>query len=354
MLAVRRQGVYTENMARQLRIEYPGAIYHVTVRGNARQDIFADTHDRERFLRRLSESVETYGVRLYLFCLMPNHVHLVLETPSANLSRFMQSLETGYTVYYNLRHGTVGHLFQGRYKAKPVEGDAYLLRLSRYVHLNPVKTERPDRLSLQQRAARLRRYPWSSYRSYIGAEEELDFVTYGPVLAMEGEGTRRKHRYRNYVEAGLAKDDDEFLAVLNASSEAIGGEAFRVQVKAVCAGLQGKAARPEDVSFRQEVPSVDSEQVLETTCRHLGVCQADLLVKRRNSMLRPIAAMMLAKYAHVTNRQVADLLGMNSGVSASQQVQRATLLKQSNRKASSLMERIAKTLEKIAALPADG
>ena len=114
-------------MPRQVRVEFPGAIYHITIRGNGRQSIFGDDRDRERFLRRLAESVEAYGIRLYLFALMSNHAHFLCETPSVNLSRFMQSLETGYTVYFNLRHRTSGHLFQGRYKAKLVEGDEYLL-----------------------------------------------------------------------------------------------------------------------------------------------------------------------------------------------------------------------------------
>jgi len=108
-------------MARQLRIEFPGAIHHVTVRGNGRRDIFLDDRDRERFLLRLSESVESYEVRLYLFCLMSNHYHLLVETPKANISRFMQSLETGHTVYFNLRHGRSGHLTQGRFGSKLVE-----------------------------------------------------------------------------------------------------------------------------------------------------------------------------------------------------------------------------------------
>ena len=114
-------------MPRHLRISFPGAIYHVTVRGNARQAIFRGDEDRKRLVGRLEESVASYGVRVYLYCLMSNHLHLVLETPGGNLSRFMQSLLTGYTVYYNLRHKNCGHLFQGRYGAKLVAGDEYLL-----------------------------------------------------------------------------------------------------------------------------------------------------------------------------------------------------------------------------------
>lgn len=133
-------------MARHLRVEFPGAIYHVTVRmiGDWQADqarLFQDDADRQRFLDRMAERVKQFHVRLYLFCLMTNHFHLVCETPEANLSRFMQSLTTAYTVYYNLRHRRHGHLLGGRYKAKLVEGDEYLLVLSRYVHLNPVCVE---------------------------------------------------------------------------------------------------------------------------------------------------------------------------------------------------------------------
>ena len=131
-------------MARHLRVEFPRAIYHVTCRmiGDRRLEhsrLFVDDADRVRFLDRLAERVEQYRIRLYLYCLMVNHFHVVYETPEGNGSKFMQSLLTAYTVYYNLRHRRHGHLLDGRYKAKLVEGDEYLLALSRYVHLNPVQ-----------------------------------------------------------------------------------------------------------------------------------------------------------------------------------------------------------------------
>ncbi|MBU4248404.1 MAG: transposase, partial [Verrucomicrobia bacterium] len=131
-------------MARHLRVEFPGAIYHVTCRmiGDRWLDqsrLFVDDKDRERFVDCLADRVEQYNIRLYLFVCMTNHFHLVFETPEGNCAKFMQSLSTAYTVYYNLRHGRHGHLLDGRYKAKLVEGDEYLLALSRYVHLNPVR-----------------------------------------------------------------------------------------------------------------------------------------------------------------------------------------------------------------------
>lgn len=111
-------------IARKLRVQYEGAISHVTVRGVERRRIFDDDADRERFLNRLGEAVAEYGVRLYLFCCMRNHAHVVCETPRANLSAFMLKLQTAYTVYYNLRHRRAGHLMQGRFGAEPVAGDA--------------------------------------------------------------------------------------------------------------------------------------------------------------------------------------------------------------------------------------
>ena len=125
-------------MARKLRIEPAGAIYHFTVRGVERRAIFRDDADRERFVEQFADSVERFGVRLYLYCLMSNHVHLLVETPMANLGAFMQRLQTAYTVYFNRRHRRAGHLMQGRYGAQLVQGDVYLLNLSRYIHLNPV------------------------------------------------------------------------------------------------------------------------------------------------------------------------------------------------------------------------
>jgi putative transposase len=127
----------------------------------------------------LGEAVEETGVRLYLYCLMANHVHLVVETPGANLSAFMHKLETGYTVYFNLRHRRVGHLTQGRYHAKPVQGTDYLLKLTRYVHLNPVHVGALRAAPLEERQRRLREYVWSSYRGYAGLAKPQEFVSEG-------------------------------------------------------------------------------------------------------------------------------------------------------------------------------
>jgi len=126
-------------MGRQLRIEYPGAYYHVTARGNERKDIFKSNRDREKFLGYLESAVERYGALIHVWCLMNNHYHLLMETPQGNLSQVMQHINGAYTNYFNTKRKRSGHLFQGRYKAILIEADEYAVELSRYIHLNPVR-----------------------------------------------------------------------------------------------------------------------------------------------------------------------------------------------------------------------
>ena len=124
-------------MARPIRIQFEGAVYHVTARGNERREIFRSDTDRARFVSTLEECVVANGLVLHAWCLMPNHYHLLIETPRGNLSRAVGWLQTTYTVRFNRRHGRSGHLFQGRFKAHLVEADSYAMELIRYIHLNP-------------------------------------------------------------------------------------------------------------------------------------------------------------------------------------------------------------------------
>ena len=128
-------------MVRPLRIEYPGAVYHLTSRGNARDPIFLDDADRYLFLDLLGDLVDRYNWLCHGYCLMDNHYHLLVETIDANLSTGMRQLNGIYTQKFNRQHDRVGHLFQGRYKAIVVEKESYLLELCRYIVLNPVRAK---------------------------------------------------------------------------------------------------------------------------------------------------------------------------------------------------------------------
>ena len=311
-------------MARPLRIEYGGAIYHVTVRGNARQKIFRDDRDRRVLCARLKESVTSYGVRLYLYCLMDNHFHLVLETPRANLRRFMQSVLTGYAMSYNYRHRRCGHLTQGRYGARLVAGDEYLQKLSRYVHLNPVQLKNWRNRPLGERTSGLREYRWSSYRGYIGLDKREDWVTYGPILVMASPAAGRAGVcYERFVGAGLAKTDEEFLDALMRSPRSIGDDKFREWVDERHEAMVAGHRREDDVSFRPERKRLEAGVVLARVAGLWGMKTADLAVRRRDWAGKGVAAHMLEKYGGLTRRACAPLIGLQSGMGVAYQIRQA-------------------------------
>jgi putative transposase len=195
-------------MARPLRIEYPGAWYHVTCRGNERRNIFWDEGDWGKFLEILADNVKLYGIELHCYVLMQNHFHLLLMTPEGDLKKFMQRLNTTYTVYFNRRHRRIGHLFQGRYKAILIEKDEYLVELSRYIHLNPVRIRRYSQLEIEVKRELLKGYPWSSYGGFTRARKRQAFMSYSVILDLAGGGDsfRGRRRYEQFVMDGVKKD----------------------------------------------------------------------------------------------------------------------------------------------------
>ncbi|MBH0178535.1 MAG: addiction module toxin RelE [Nitrospira sp.] len=182
-------------MARPLRIEFPGALYHVTARGNARQNIFLADEDRHGFLKVLERVVSRFHLLLHAYCLMDNHFHLLVETPDANLSKAMRQLNGVYTQAFNRRHGRVGHVLQGRFKAIVVDRESYLLELCRYVVLNPVRarsTRKPDS------------YPWSSYRATAGLAPTPSCLTVDWLLSQFGrQRAAAQRKYRAFVAEGI-------------------------------------------------------------------------------------------------------------------------------------------------------
>ena len=183
-------------MARPLRIEFPGAVYHVTSRGNARAAIYADDADRMAFLRLLTQVVQRAHWLCHAYCLMDNHYHLVLETPEGNLAQGMRQVNGLYTQWYNRRHGHVGHVLQGRYKAILIERDSYLLTVCRYVVLNPVRAGMVPTAQA---------YGWSSYGATAGDCESPALLCTDWVLAQCGrDRAEAQQHYRRFVADGVA------------------------------------------------------------------------------------------------------------------------------------------------------
>ncbi len=204
-------------MGRPLRIQYPGAWYHITSRGNERKAIFNSKGDRERFLSYLESAHERYGALIHVYCLMKNHYHLLLETPRSNLSQILHHINGAYTNYYNAKRKRAGHLFQGRYKSILVDKDAYCQELSRYIHLNPV------RAGIAYSASE---YPWSSYGYYIGVKRRPQWLIIERVLEYFDNDVKEASKYyRLFVEENLGEKMSSPLKDVFASSF-LGSEEF--------------------------------------------------------------------------------------------------------------------------------
>lgn len=230
-------------MARQLRLEYPGAVYHVTSRGNARNAIYADHGDRESFLKALHSVVTRHHWLCHAYCLMGNHYHLLIETPAGNLSRGMRHLNGVYTQAYNKRHGLVGHLFQGRFKAILVEKDSYLLQLCRYIVQNPVAahlTQTPGE------------WPWSSFRATAGLTSAPQWLTVDWILDQFGENIdEARTRYREFVGDGIM-DSSPWDALVGRVF--LGNEGFAEKLESLLVDCRPLAEIPKEERFAARPP----------------------------------------------------------------------------------------------------
>ena len=298
-------------MPRPPRIDFADAVYHVTSRGNGRADVFWSDEDRRRFLGQLSHHLHLAGVVLYAYVLMENHFHLLVRTPRANLSAFMQRLLTAYALYARYKHRRPGHVFQGRFKAKLVEEDAYLLAATRYIHLNPVKIAVCRRMSRAERLQRLEAYAWSSYGGYAAAGKAEEFVSY-EVLKEYGRDTAEARRqYRAYVKACLLEDDGPMLEAMAGSRYAIGGPAFVDKTEARIEERRSGRVQDRDLALpRWTVPLIEIDAAVS---RHYGVDPGVLKSHGHHAGPAKAAAVALAsRLAEATGRAIGQHYGIGS------------------------------------------
>ena len=289
-------------MARPLRIQYKGAFYHVTCRGNKRKNVYLDDNDRIRFLKYLNESTEIYGVVLYAYVLMDNHYHILIQTKQANLSEFMRRFNICYTGWFNYYHKTIGHLYQGRYKAILVDADSYLLELSRYIHLNPVRTKKLMRVDVKTRYGYLYSYKWSSFIGYIDRKKQMDFVDYKMILNLiPGEIA-----YRNFVLDGLQKgiinpfDNIQYQTIL-------GDGKFTACIKAKYIGEGSLRDQP---SYREVMyDRIKPNTIIEIIASTFNIPIKTINQRRSNGKVRGITAELLYRFCGLNNRQIGQTLG---------------------------------------------
>ncbi|MGA1840563.1 MAG: transposase [bacterium] len=283
-------------MARPLRIEYEGAFYHITARGDEEREIYQSRSDYDKFRGFLKEARDKYGCIVHCYVLMRNHYHLLLETPKANLSKIMHSINSSYTTYFNSTKNSNGHIFRGRYKACLVEPDSYLLELSRYVHLNPVRaeiTERPED------------YPYSSYRSYIHKDRE-DLVYRNLIWQMIAEGKQEDavHIYKEFV------DSTKGRVLTNPLKHAHGGMILgdKAFIKMAIQRLKGMNMLKGDTPRLTDPHTVcDSDSFIDRICSYFEKSRDDLFNEKGER--RNIALYLVKKYTSLSNKEIGYLFG---------------------------------------------
>ncbi|MEW6378761.1 MAG: transposase [bacterium] len=284
-------------MARPLRIEFEGAFYHVTARGNEQRTIYQSRFDYEKFKEYLQEAQEKYNCTLHCYVLMTNHYHLIMETAQANLSKVMHYINGSYTTYFNTKRKRTGHLFQGRYKALLVERDNYLLELSRYLHLNPVRAkmvERPED------------YPFSSYRAYVCKDAE-DIISHDLIWEMISRNKQEAPgRYKAFVEDAIGIEGENPLRNIYGGVILGGGEFIEETLRK----FQGKEiAKRCDISCRRalsnRLSSLDIEFIIDQMCSCLHTSKDDIFNK--NGKYRDLAVYLAKRYTNLSNRQIGQI-----------------------------------------------
>jgi REP element-mobilizing transposase RayT len=279
-------------VARAPRIEYPGALYHVLARGNQRRDIFHDDADRTKYLAKLAAYKHRHGFALYAYVLMTNHVHLLIETRDVGLGKIIQGIHQSYTQSYNRRYQTVGHVFQGRYKAFLCARETYLLELVRYIHLNPVRAKL---------VADPADYRWSSHRSYLGMEAGSG-VDVQPVLAQfAAQPSVARQRYREFV--GAAQDS---TARPEYYQRVLGDEAFKEDIE------RRRTPGPEGPASRARTP----HQLLDLVARSAGLPRARILGPERSIAVVRARRLFVQACQHsaIPGKEVATFLGRDAGL----------------------------------------
>jgi REP element-mobilizing transposase RayT len=284
-------------MARQLRIEFNNAFYHITSRGNLRDKIFYEDGDRERFLEVFKRTKERYGYLLHAYALMDNHYHLLIETPKANISQIMQNINTSYTVYINKKYQRSGHLFQGRFKGIVIDKDEYLVTLSRYIHLNPLRAkivQKPED------------YQWTSYRAYTDKTGKISFVDTEDTLSyFSSKKADALKKYRAFVEAAIGGEENPFKNV--EAGIILGGKRFKTKIMRLIDKIKADEEIPQVKKLRMNVPI---DKVIKTCCAYYGKKQDELLRRGKGKLERKIAIYLSKILSGRKNKEVGNIFGI--------------------------------------------
>ncbi len=321
-------------MARALRIEYEDAVYHVTARGNERRKIFFTKLDHEKFLDYIKAAKKKYGIFVHSYVLMSNHYHLIIETPNANLSKAMQYINGSYTTYVNIKRKRSGHLFQGRYKAIIVDVDTYLLELSRYIHLNPVRAKmvkKPEE------------YTYSSYKGFISNKKD-GVLTKELVMGMISKNRNDgKRKYKVFVNSAIgAETESPFKEVYGGII--LGRTGF---IKETLRRLKGVHLQKEEIANSRALRTIYGiEEIIDMVSNHFHIKKKDIAENNKPEQ-RKISLYLIKKHTGATNKSIGEVFGGITYSAVSKQYQRFTKELEGNRKLRKEMHRIERGMSNV-------
>lgn len=276
-------------MPRTARVQFEGATYHILNRGNNRESIFINEADYLLYLQLLERYCEEFNVLLYAYVLMPNHLHLLLETPSGSIVDFMRSLNTCYTMRFNRKNGRIGHVFQGRYKSFIVDKDNYLLELSRYIHLNPVRAgivkDPKD-------------YRWSSYRDYVG---ESDGIVRKEFILSQFSPNEKKSfsAYNTFVMAAIESGDLRGDFVIR-KQQFVGSEDFVERI------IGPDTRKPCSTK-------VSIHDVIQAICHHFNISENVILshtIRQKDRIYRDLIIYLTRRLTSLKLKEIGSFFGI--------------------------------------------
>jgi putative transposase len=306
-------------MSRPLRLEYPGAWYHVMNRGRRREDVFLARHDYEAFIQVLRETADAWNLKVSAYCLMSNHYHLLVHTPDGNLSRCMRHVNGIYTQRFNRAHHQEGQLFRGRYKAVLVDSDSHLLEVLRYIHRNPLEAGITDDLA---------KYEWSSHQGYIASSGIWDWLYKDVLLEMlSASNGKQGAAYKDFVSHGTPEEIERFYSLHNLPS-ILGTDIFKEWVK----------EKFNRFRFHREIPAsrqlaTSAGDIIQLVCDHFKVEKEQLLLSRRGTenLPRDLTMYLVRAYCRETLSSIGSSFGIDNYSTVSSAIERIKARKQTDR-----------------------
>lgn len=321
-------------MSRPLRIEYPGAWYHVMNRGRRRENIFLSPADYQTFIKVLQETTDGWNLKISAYCLMSNHYHLLVHTPDGNISRCMRHINGVYTQRFNRQHKKDGQLFRGRYKSVLVDADSHLLEVLRYIHRNPLRAGL---------ATKLDDFAWSSHHGYISNARKWNWLHKDLLLAMLSERkSGRKSAYSDFVSQDETKEIERFYSLKNLPS-VLGSDYFKEWVKEKFNHLGFQEEIPESREFG---PS--PENIIEVVCDHFKVSKEQVISSKRGAenLPRNIAIYLVRHHSRDTLANVGKHFMIRNYSTVGTVVARIKYRKNTDRALQKQLEKIESKLAK--------